>query len=748
MKLKIFIIILFISLANNIAYAQEQPIVTTLHPNASRFNPAELRQIFDIDYSAVGSVKLSTTIRGAELPQGNAYGIITAMPSENKILINGHYDISHDDMSISMRGDITVKKPVSPEIYPRITLNSGSLRINHLDFQCDRPYCNYININSETGWAKISGIASIFGRGSMYATNTGREELITTVTREDIINEQTTTAFTFAKNINVKPKPSPADDILVGLILRTEPNQGQISEEDRPQIGRFELIEANNAGYVLLQEPPYEELSGNAKLYSIIGPDLEISLLENDELQSEEEAFRELPPLSEAYPMLVHNGRNDIVLYASENNLQEELFRLKSGDIIYGYREGMAENICEQRKSSCIYFHQNGKVELKLTQRPRRSPFIGLLNLDSGILNSVDVKPFEIADTESRFIVKKPSQLGARSMVFTSDEIIIDGNWEDFGISFSGYTFDDIENRHRKLECRINERKCYLDERPITSISQTSQRCNEDEDCGEGTCQHNRCIEQRSCIKIIDNGDSATNIDLVIAGEDFNSIEEVREIAVGIDGRGGLIYGFGGLFNTEPFSRYSRKFNVWVQTVRGPDAPTEFGPNTRIIRDIDLSNCPEANIQIIASKRDFRSYASFETERCVVSLAGPRSRNPLFMHEFGHCFGHLADEYYEFRANRRGNPVPPNCIIPEQDKGIIETALERWSSLLCGRRSCSEASRIIEQEAHAGCGGDCDERCRDYLRPSENSVMRYQEASNSFNTVSRAWLEKKIRGWS
>lgn len=695
MKLKIFIIILFISLANNIAYAQEQPIVTTLHPNASRFNPAELRQIFDIDYGAVGSVKLSTTIRGVEFPQGNAYGDITALPSESKIRINGHYDISHDDISISMFGDITVKKPVSPERYPRITFVHGYMTINKLNIQCDRSDCNYININSQTGWIKISGKAIM------------------------------PMVYTYAKNINIKVRSAHGilDDILADLTLKTGPSHAQTSDEDRPQIGRFTLIEANNAAYVILQEPPYGELSGDAKIFSIVP-------LEN----VEDVAFRGV------YPTLVHNGRNDVILYAPQNNLQE-LFRLKSGDIIYGYREGMAENICEQRKSSCIYFHQNGKVELKLTQRSRRAPFIGQLNLVPGLVNSIEVKPFEIADRESKLIVKKPTLLGTRSMVFTRDEIIIDGNWEDFGISFSGYTFDEIENRHRKLECRINEHRCYLDGRPITSISSRSQRCNDDEDCGEGICRSNRCVEARSCTRIIGNDDPA-KIDLLIAGEDFDSIEEVREIAIGRDGQSGLIYGPEGLFNTEPFSMYRNKFNVLVQTAPAATAVAgEFG----IDRHIQDLNCPEANIQIVISKRDFRSHAYWE--KCMVSLSDS-SLNRVFMHEFGHCFGHLADEYYTFRENKPGHPVPPNCIQPERDKGALGIALESWSNLLCGRNSCDEASRIVNQDAHVGCGGDCDERCRDYLRPSENSLMNNLDDSNSYNIISRAWLEKKIRGWS
>jgi hypothetical protein len=99
------------------------------------------------------------------------------------------------------------------------------------------------------------------------------------------------------------------------------------------------------------------------------------------------------------------------------------------------------------------------------------------------------------------------------------------------------------------------------------------------------------------------------------------------------------------------------------------------------------------------SKKSFRSYAFFSGDAYLSLASRPENQwGRLLLHEFGHSFGKLADEYVEPQI---GNwPRQPNCA-PD-----ITTAQKWWSS-------------ISGAGYYEGCS-----YTETNIRPTFNSIMR------------------------
>ncbi|MFH1066011.1 MAG: M64 family metallopeptidase [Nanoarchaeota archaeon] len=129
--------------------------------------------------------------------------------------------------------------------------------------------------------------------------------------------------------------------------------------------------------------------------------------------------------------------------------------------------------------------------------------------------------------------------------------------------------------------------------------------------------------------------------------------------------------------------------------------------------------CPDAKYVIVLSKKPFRSHVSgigrdpnswAVSEVAYVSMRDTRKTLPI--HEFGHSFGGLRDEYYEINPALNGIPGDPNCITKAE--ALLKWAV--WPDILAD----------AQQEKWKGCGGICGSGCANLLRPTENSIMRYQ----------------------
>lgn len=724
----IFVFLVLIIITSNIsiaAYGDEETEESIYEPitipERANFNSAQLELVFRHSYDALrqaGPVTLEGSRAGHRVMIGNVYGTITAQPSENRILvIQGNYSVAHDGISFSVLGNMYIKK-IAQKTYPEITLIVGEISASGMRILCRYPDCSHIVIDAETGKMKVNGKASIIGRRLRSPTS-------------------------LAEDITIQALPRPVSNT---VNLRFEagerPEEGKIA-----RIGNFRLKAGSNGKYalkILNIGSIIEYISGDVIILEILdsrtaGLDPEL----NDAIYADSQNF-------------LHDGQNDIFVNLENAVLRgEEFLKIQSGNFLYTWDEQLEECKRTESDKSCITLTPSGNSNIMwVTLKLKNSiPAIATLNLDHSILSKINVERFSEEDVESELIITSPLNLGNRKMIFKRDNVLIDGDWKDFRTSFSAYLYRFSEGEYDLLECTYNylyprNSQCTLNGNPI-NLEQRTQRCTTDNDCDGNICRQNRCVQERRCVRMFGDGDPR-KIDLLIIGEDTERIQDVEKIAIGEDGQSGLIFGYGGggLFETEPFRTYRERFNIWIMTAPAAHVrPAELVG--LVFSDMDLSGCPEANIKVIASEKEFRSHASDEGI-CTVSLKKSYLQQ-VFIHEIGHCFGRLADEYLEAR-NYRGHYLIPNCIADIGDKSAEEIAKEEWSKLLCGQsESCIEADRLVQEASRnfRGCGGPCLRRCNNYLRPSRNSIMRNypQPQGRSFNLISQKWIEKRIMSW-
>lgn len=650
------------------------------------FEPEKLSQVFEWRYEEDGTaLQLYQTVRGQQLVLGNLSGTITAEPPINVRVRNGKYSIIHDDVAFTAEGDFIVTKPLQNKDYPTITLLNGSIESLGMQFSCGQQ-CRTIFIDADTMNMNLDGEAIVIGRS--------RNVNIT------------------IKNVDFMPELSENADI--GFEFETDITTNT-EEDSEIIIGNFVLEKGSNGKY-------------SAKEHDI--SDLTIETITGK--------INILDVINVRNQWLVHDGRNDITLnYGREGIERDRLLTIQSGGpIIYGNER--VYRICVRSEDGCFNVNpETGEIKINLWRGPDSiEPKIARVNLDNPVVSKLTLTLFNTNDLQSRLIAEKPSLGRNRKMVFTRSNVIVDGNWVDFGVSFSTSLYNVRDGRYDLLECKIAEQRCYLNGVLVNLERLQEARCNKDEDCSRGVCVSNRCIEARGCTQIIES-QSPDAIDVLFVGEGMASLQEVQQFTVN------LLEKENGFYQTEPFKSNRDKFNIWIKS----SPPTGLGPFGGVNEEqIDFTDCPEAEVRVVMSKKEFRS--SGNNFLCRLSLTifqDDSRRNRLFLHEFGHCFGRLSDEYHVVSTSQ-GNPHPPNCIAPNRDKTGEEMARNIWGRLI----GDSRAKKLAEnaQKEWKGCGGDCDIRCSEYLRPSENSIMRHysttENMAGEFNEISRLWLERKI----
>ena len=198
-------------------------------------------------------------------------------------------------------------------------------------------------------------------------------------------------------------------------------------------------------------------------------------------------------------------------------------------------------------------------------------------------------------------------------------------------------------------------------------------------------------------IEIERNGDPSTKVDLLILGDGYTAAEagkferDARRLT-------------GILFQTSPFKERRRDFNVWG--LCPPAAESGISrPSTGIHRDSPLGTTYDAfgseRYVLTFDNRAFRRTASFAPYDFVEILANNRTYGGggifnlygtvaadsqwapyVFVHEFGHHFAALADEYYTSpvayapAAAERIEPWEPNVTALLDPKNL------KWRDLV------------------------------------------------------------------
>ncbi|WP_294880512.1 M64 family metallopeptidase, partial [Sulfurimonas sp. RIFOXYB12_FULL_35_9] len=161
--------------------------------------------------------------------------------------------------------------------------------------------------------------------------------------------------------------------------------------------------------------------------------------------------------------------------------------------------------------------------------------------------------------------------------------------------------------------------------------------------------------------KLVDNGDPANNVDLVFLAEGYTLAEmdkfenDVRKMT-------------NYLFLQEPFKSTAKKFNIWIvnspSDESGTDIPGEgvyrktimnssfytfdsdrylTTPDVKSVRDI-AGIVPYDDICIIVNTDKYGGGGVFN--HYAIFSANHLLSEKVFIHEFGHSFAGLGDEYY------------------------------------------------------------------------------------------------------
>ncbi|QQR92921.1 MAG: hypothetical protein IPJ89_01595 [Candidatus Iainarchaeum archaeon] len=294
------------------------------------------------------------------------------------------------------------------------------------------------------------------------------------------------------------------------------------------------------------------------------------------------------------------------------------------------------------------------------------------------------------------------------------------------------------------------------------------------ESCGNGiTCA------APACKPVILNGPSSEKIDVVFVGSgfpDLNSFGSVVDDMIDYDGNGF------GIMHYEPFSNYKDKFNFWkVNTL-----PTFSGGNVQRADgnwvhdgayeneslELAYSECGsigETPMQVITllvnPKVQSHAYAigaiGYGRGQAFVTVGQEYLDNsfPLFVpnylyqpnpvlvngsyganrgevqkqvvHEFGHSFGGLMDEYSTSNSTITSSLFAPNCA---DNFGVGGYACNRWANI------CPQSNPVC-------CLPGCT--YSNYYHAYENTIMNNLfEDSVSFMPVNEFELEKDINSYN
>ena len=197
-----------------------------------------------------------------------------------------------------------------------------------------------------------------------------------------------------------------------------------------------------------------------------------------------------------------------------------------------------------------------------------------------------------------------------------------------------------------------------------------------------------------SLIPIQKMGDPATKVDLLLLGDGYTARETSKFVA---DARRLVAV----LFATSPFKEHRNSFNVWG--LCPPAAQSGISrPSTGVYRDSLATYDAFGSERYVLSfdNRSLRKVAQFAPYEFIEILANGRTyggggifnlystvavdnafANYVFVHEFGHHFAGLADEYYTSAvsyapATERIEPWEPNATA------LLDPSNLKWKDLL------------------------------------------------------------------
>ena len=258
-------------------------------------------------------------------------------------------------------------------------------------------------------------------------------------------------------------------------------------------------------------------------------------------------------------------------------------------------------------------------------------------------------------------------------------------------------------------------------------------------DCGVG------CSRQcGSCVPLVINGKAEGKIDIVFVGSGFSNVADLARTATEV---ADVSKNGNGLFNTAPFSSYLNDFNIWA--VADQQTFTSEVQSERQSRRISRSTCSTDQMILLSINPRFVSHAyvqngnggadAFLTIGCEylgtcdypLDISGGNYGSDktdiirTVVHEFGHSFGGLSDEY----------------TYTDSSGKELTTNLKPEGSPNCDSASSSPKWKDITSTVFPGCSYS------NWYRPFHNSIMlnQFVKPFVPFRAVNEANLEADIR---
>lgn len=202
---------------------------------------------------------------------------------------------------------------------------------------------------------------------------------------------------------------------------------------------------------------------------------------------------------------------------------------------------------------------------------------------------------------------------------------------------------------------------------------------------------------------VFESGPPATKVDLLVLGDGYSAAEADRF-------RADVERLTAALFATEPFRRHRGDFNVRALTLASPDSgitdpraggaagagawhanPLGFAYNAfdseryilsfanRTLRDV-AAQAPYDALLVLANSRKYGGGGIFNL--WTVAAAGSAEAPYLVVHEFGHSFAGLADEYYTSQVSYETYNPPGSEPWEPNVTALAEPAALKWKTLV------------------------------------------------------------------
>jgi len=189
-------------------------------------------------------------------------------------------------------------------------------------------------------------------------------------------------------------------------------------------------------------------------------------------------------------------------------------------------------------------------------------------------------------------------------------------------------------------------------------------------------------IYEENCISVINYGDEIDKIDVVFISQGYEDMTEFR--------RDVLSYINQGLFSYSPFQEHKSRFNFYIVN---QSSDLDCHTNCKGIKNmiccnnnkvVDIaSQCPSDQIIVLLKEDQYCGTASFYAKTCSYTMNNLNKQ--ILVHEFGHSFGGLGDEYdygESYPSLSLSKMLFPNCDTSgcsKWDGGCFEGC--GWSDL-------------------------------------------------------------------